>query len=98
MDRKTYMLIRDNLLVTAGARAGYMDARGDIDLPGGEWGEDKLAEFIVDAVRTYGNIPDDIPFDLFIEEALINEFGKKGEQNALQRTPQHYPRFWFPLY
>lgn len=71
------MYIRDNLLVTAGARAAYMDMHGTIDLPGGLEGEDKLAEFIVDAVRAYGKIPDDIPFDEFIEIELLNEFGKE---------------------
>lgn len=68
--------VRDNLLVTAGARAAYMDMRGTIDLPGGLEGEDRLAEFIVDVVRAYGKIPDDTPFDEFIERELVCEFGK----------------------
>lgn len=67
--------IRDNLLVTAGARAAYMDSSGTISLPGGLEGEEKLARFIVNAVMTYIKLPEDIPFDIFIEEALINDFG-----------------------
>ena len=71
------MTIRDNLLVTAGARAGYMHITEDIKLPNGLVGEDILADFIVRAVDTYIKLPDDIPFDFFIEEALLNEFGKE---------------------
>jgi hypothetical protein len=75
--------IRDNLLITAGARAAYMDMRGNIDLPGGLEGEDRLAEFVVDAVRTYSKITDDIPFDEFIERELVCEFGKVKKNNQL---------------
>lgn len=71
------MLVRDNLLVTAGARAGYMAAKDIIELPCGLEGEDVLAEFIVNAVSTYIKLPNDIPYDLFIEEALYEEFGKE---------------------
>ena len=41
------MNIRDNLLVTIGSRAAYMDVRGDIELPAGSRGEDILAAFAV---------------------------------------------------
>ena len=74
---KTTIDIRDNLLVTAGVRAGYMHMMEEIDIPSGVKGEDRLASFIVDAVRTYLKLADDIPFDLFIENTLINEFGKE---------------------
>ena len=67
------ILVRDRLLITAGARAASMYDKDFITLPG----EDKLVEFIVDAVRTYIKLPDDIPFDYFIDEALYNEFGKE---------------------
>ena len=70
------MLIRDNLLVTAGARAGYMAARDIIELPYGLEGEYILTEFITSAVTTYIKLPEDIPFDFFIEEALYYKFGK----------------------
>lgn len=66
--------LRDNLLVTAGARAAYMDSEGCIDLPGGVEGEDILAGFIVKAVNHY--LFNDVgPFDLYIEKALLAKFG-----------------------
>lgn len=73
--------LRDNLLVTAGARAAYMDAAGHIDLPGGSAGEDVLAEFVAESVDNYiaalksGDSIADWGFDHFIETTLINTFG-----------------------
>lgn len=69
--------LRDNLLVTAGARAAYMDSKDDIELPGGVEGEDILAEFITDMVDCYINLDSDIlgPFDTYIETVLFNKFG-----------------------
>ena len=69
--------LRDNLLVTAGARAAYMDSEGCINLPGGVEGEDILAEFIKDMVDCYINLESDTlgPFDLYIEKALLAKFG-----------------------
>lgn len=69
--------LRDNLLVTAGARAAYMDSKGCIDLPGSVEGEDILAEFIVDMVDCYIDGGFDEPFDIYIEESLIIKFGGK---------------------
>lgn len=67
--------LRDNCLVTAGARAAYMDDRGDILLPGGTEGEDILAEFIVEIVNCYIDGGFDEPFDIYIETALLDRFG-----------------------
>lgn len=71
--------LRDNLLVTAGARAAYMDSKDCIDLPGGVEGEDILAEFIVDMVDQYlyaNAIAIGVePFDIYIETALLDRFG-----------------------
>lgn len=69
--------LRDNLLVTAGARAIYMETNGDIVLPGGVTGEDELAEFIAEAVDRYiANIPYGVgPFDIYIETGLSRKFG-----------------------
>lgn len=69
--------LRDNLLVTAGARAAYMDSKGCIDLPGGVEGEDILADFIAEAVDRYiANIPYGVgPFDIYIETGLSRKFG-----------------------
>lgn len=69
--------LRDNLLVTAGARAAYMDRNDTIDIPDGLKGEDDLAIFIARAVDYYlanecGN------FDLYIEERLIRGYGING--------------------
>lgn len=69
--------LRDNLFITAGARAIYMETNGDIVLPGGVAGEDELAEFVVDVVDRYiSAIPDGVePFDIYIETMLLNKFG-----------------------
>ena len=69
--------LRDNLLVTAGARAAYMDRNDTIDIPDGLKGEADLAIFIARAVDYYlanecGN------FDLYIEERLIRGYGVNG--------------------
>lgn len=78
------MLVRDNMLVTAGARAAYMDMNDDICLPSGVEGEHELTKFITKAVRTYIKLPEDIPFDEFIETELVNEFGTgKGKHRAI---------------
>lgn len=72
------MNIRDNLLVTIGSRAAYMDARGDITLPDGSQGEDILAAFAVKlAERWIGEEPDAMNFDEFIETELENRFRKQ---------------------
>lgn len=73
------MDLRDNWLVTMGARAAYMECRGDIKLPEGVEGEQKLTEFVVAAVLTYmvcsSPYPDLINFDEYIEKALMDEYG-----------------------
>lgn len=74
--------LRDDLLVTAGARAAYMENLGCIELPSGVEGETKLAKFISHTVDRflYQKVLD-TSYDIFIENALANEYGpKKGEQ------------------
>lgn len=88
------MKIRDNLLVTAGARAAYMDMNDEICLPRGVEGEDKLTKFVVDAVKTYRKLPDDVPFDEFIEKELIHEFGKKDYEPVFVKYDKE-TRAWF---
>ena len=75
--------IRDDLLVTAGARAAYMEDAGHIELPHGIAGEAKLAAFVSRMVDRYLNISEyrDIPCDLYIEERLMEEYGSKEETN-----------------
>ena len=71
---------RDNLLVIGGARAAYMDQIGDIEIPGGLEGEDKLAEIVVSIVDDYCAY-DYMPFDDYLESRLLYDFGrKKNEQ------------------
>lgn len=70
---------RDNLLVTIGSRAAYMDAQGRIELPYGSCGEDALAAFAVKlAERWIKEKPDETNFDEFIETELENHFRKGG--------------------
>lgn len=66
--------IRDNLLVTAGSRAAYMDVFHVITLPYGVKGEDELAEFVAKTVDEYLECNIDEEFDVFIEKALIKEY------------------------
>lgn len=69
-------LIRDNQLVTAGARAAYLHSSGEIDIPGGLEGEDELAYFVTKIVDYYYNELVDVNFDAYIETELIREYGK----------------------
>lgn len=71
------MNIRDNMLVTFGTRAGYMDATGIISLPGTSRGEDEVARFAVAVVDEYLKNDLDIGFDEHIETALEEEYGKE---------------------
>lgn len=67
--------IRDNLLVTMGARAAYMECKKLITLPGGSVGEDILAEFVSYVVDAYRVDEDtDLSFDEYIETALLKQF------------------------
>lgn len=68
--------IRDDMLVTAGARAAFMYDQDIICLPEGVMGEHQLAELLTRVVDTYlsgdfGN------FDNWIETALMQAYGKK---------------------
>ena len=66
--------LRDNLLVTAGARAAYMECSRMIDLPAGSVGEDILAAFVTKTVDKYIDEQIDISFDEYIESALTKEY------------------------
>lgn len=74
-------LLRDNLLVTTGVRAAFMEHMGDITLPYGIDGEDKFVSFVSRTVGHYLCMPDrDVNYDEYIETALMNEYGsKKGD-------------------
>lgn len=70
---------RDNLLVTAGARAAYMHDKGLIDIPGYLAGEDELGDYISSQVDWYLKCLDDAPFDEFIENSLLWHYGIEPE-------------------
>lgn len=72
-------LIRDNLLVTAGARAGYMDSMGVINIPEGLDAEDDLAYYLIDSVDYYYNELIDVNFDEYIEDELNKKYGSQNE-------------------
>ena len=66
--------IRDNLLVTAGARAAYMNYSDKIDIQEGVEEEFKLAEFLTKVVDEYIRL-DGVNFDLYLETKLIEKYG-----------------------
>lgn len=68
---------RDNLLVTMGARAAYMECDGIINLPAGIYGEQELAEFAVEKVDQYMDENIDESFDLYIERELDKRYAVK---------------------
>ena len=68
--------IRENMLVTMGARAGSMECLGYITLPAGAAGEDKLAAFVCETVTDYLNSDGDVGFDEYIETALTKKYGR----------------------
>ena len=74
--------LRDNLLVTMGARAAYMDAAGHIDLPDGSAGEAELAAFVGkkadEFLRRDDDGAEDVSFDEFIETALAEQYAVKA--------------------
>ena len=69
--------MRDNLMVTMGARAAYMECKGLIELPSGVYGEANLAKFVADKVDHYIDNDIDECFDFYVEAALIEEYGVK---------------------
>ena len=87
--------MRDNLLVTMGARAAYMECKGLIELPAGVDGEAKLAKFVASKVDNYIDNNIDESFDCYIEEALMKEYSVKTERkvgkNIMSKwTPNEY--------
>jgi hypothetical protein len=67
--------IRDDLLVTAGARAAYMHSMDYIDIPSGTEGESELAKFISRRVVWYLCNGYGLNFDEFIEQDLLAQYG-----------------------
>lgn len=69
---------RDNLLITAGKAAAYMECSRVINLPHGTE-EDELIGFITRAVDKYIDEEIDIPFDYYIESKLLKEYQIKED-------------------
>lgn len=78
---KSERSLRDDLLVTAGARAAYMEDVNYITLPHDVDGEAKLAESISRMIDCYLNQVRyrDICYDDYIETELMKEYGGKEE-------------------
>lgn len=69
---------RDDLLITAGKAAAYMECSRVINLPHGTE-EDELVGFITGAVDKYIDDEIDIPFDYYIESKLLKEYQIKED-------------------
>ena len=69
--------LKENLLVTFGARAAVLDSLGHIELPAHSSGEDELADFAVSVCNQWIDRDDNdcLSFDEFIETALIEKWG-----------------------
>lgn len=74
VERKRY-----NLLVTGGVWAATLQCMGSIELPSGVEGEDIIARFVKNRVDKYIDSKIDIPYDEYIEKALIERFGEKED-------------------
>lgn len=100
-------MLRTNLLVTFGCRAGHMDAMGVIDLPYGSNGEDLLANFADKVVSEYMAGDHELCYDEFIEDALMKQYRKteaavlverdyKGEYERYALTPWEFENEFMP--
>ena len=73
-EHKNIPEFRDNLLVTAGARAAYINCNNKIDIPDGIEEEFKLSEFLTKVVDDYLRL-DCGNFDLYLETKLTEKYG-----------------------
>ena len=73
--------LRDDLLVTAGVRAGCMEYSESIKLPSGLEGEAGVANYISREVDYYIASDDRGNFDEFIEESLLARYGIEPEES-----------------
>lgn len=82
--------LRDDLLVTAGVRAGHMEAQNLIELPGDSEGEHTAAIEIAKAADLYIGMEDDAdePWDCYIEGFLESHFpAVQKRQTGLHGLP-----------
>jgi hypothetical protein len=75
---------RDDLMVTMGARAAYMECIGNITLPKGVDGEYELSVFVAEKVDHYIDNEIDEAFDIYIEEALEKKYGNGEDEFSLE--------------
>lgn len=74
--------LREDLLVTGGARAAFMAYCGYIDLPFGVEGEADISRYVsklVDAYLEYREFDKDLNFDEYIENALRRKYKKDSK-------------------
>lgn len=73
----TKLNIRDDLLVTMGARAAYMHDKELVELPSGVEGEKELSAFVVDSVNKYilSSSLAVMNYDEYIEKTLMEKYG-----------------------
>ena len=82
--------LRDNLLVTIGSRAAYMDVMGHITMPYGSDGEDELAKFSALLADRYIQEKPECGFDEYIETALVKRFPRE-EPQIVHKTKHRSP-------
>lgn len=89
MDKFSWLNIRDDLLVTMGARAAYMHDKDLIKLPSGVEGERELSAFVVTTVNKYIFSPGlfDMNFDEYIETALTEKYGVSEKEPTAEVKP-----------
>lgn len=84
--------LRDNLLVTIGSRAAYMDIMGHITMLYGSDGEDELAKFSALLADRYIQEKPECGFDEYIETALMKRFPREEPQIVHKRNISPIPR------
>ena len=78
--QNTNSILRDDLLVTAGSRVAYMDVGNMVKPPEGADGEREISLVVAKAVDNYINNNIDEPYDLYIEDVIMKEYGAEGNK------------------
>lgn len=84
VERLEKQKLRDQLLINAGVIAAELYDLGMLTLPRGIDGNDELsAGFVASVCDKYINEEIDIPFDKYIEKALMDEYGGKEQSKEV---------------
>lgn len=77
--------LRDDLMVTMGTRAAYMECAKLIELPEGVDGEYELSVFVAEKVDYFidNEVNNEESFDIYIEKALEKEYGVEEKKFSL---------------